>query len=137
MAKLLNLNEHGVALQGYDPVAYFKGQPTLGDTAISATHVGATYYFSNAENKASFEANPDSYLPQYGGFCATAVSEGKTFPVDPQTYTVTDGKLYLFYNGKLGNTKEQWQADPSTRQANADNHWANQDIQIIYPTVDY
>jgi len=137
MAELLNLNEHGVALQGFDPVSYFSGQPVEGKSDIASTYQGATYYFSNEENKKTFEANPEKYVPQYGGFCAVAVSEGKTFPVDPKTYTITDDKLYLFYNGKLGNTKPQWEADEAKRKANADSHWQKQDIKIVYPTTDY
>lgn len=137
MAHLLNLNEAGVALQGYDPVSYFSGQPVKGSDGISSRYEGAIYYFSSDENKAAFEAMPQKYVPQYGGFCAVAVSEGKTFPVDPNTYTVTDDKLYLFYNGKLGNTKPQWEAEPETRQANADKYWQNDELTVVYPTVDY
>lgn len=129
MAKLQNLNDAGVAIDGYDPVSYFVGDhPIPGNPNISSTVEGATYYFATEENKAKFEADPVAYIPQYGGFCAVAVSEGKTFPVDPETYKVSDGKLYLFYNGELGNTKPQWEEDETTRQANADRHWAKGDL---------
>ena len=134
---LTNPNEQGVALQGYDPVSYFAGQPTSGDAKISSTYQGDVYYFSTAENKAKFEAAPAKYIPQYGGFCAVAISEGKAFPIDPMTYQITEDKLYLFYNGKLGNTKTQWIEDEKIRRVNADKHWANQDIKIVYPTVEY
>ena len=137
MAHLQNLNEAGVALQGYDPVSYFSGQPTQGKAEISTTFEGAIYHFSNETNKTTFEATPEQYKPQYGGFCAVAVSEGKTFPINPNTYRIADGKLYLFYNGKLGNTKLQWDADMQTRQRNADTHWQNDDLVVVYPTVDY
>ena len=137
VSNLLNLNEAGVAIQGYDPVSYFSGQPVAGNAQIAATHEGATYYFASEENKATFAANPQAYVPQYGGFCAVAVSEGKTFPIDPQTYLVDDNKLYLFYNGKLGNTKPQWEEDASTRKGNADSHWQANDLKIVYPTTDY
>ena len=66
-----------------------------------------------------------------------AISEGKTFPIDPKTYKLVDNKLYLFYNGKLDNTKSQWEADQQTRKANADAHWQNNDIQVVYPTMEY
>jgi len=137
MAELLNLNEQGVALQGFDPVSYFTGEPIEGNPDISFTHQGGTYYFSSTENKEKFQANPEKYIPEYGGFCAVAVSEGKTFPVDPKTYKILDDKLYLFYNGKLGNTKTQWEAEEKTRKTNADNYWQKQNIKIVYPTTDY
>lgn len=129
MANLLNLNELGVAIGGYDPVSYFEGDsPNPGNPELSSCQDGANYYFANAENKAKFDADPAAYIPQYGGFCAVAVSEGKTFPVDPKTYKVTDNKLFLFYNGELGNTKSQWEEDEAARKVNADNHWAKQDL---------
>lgn len=137
MAHLQNLNEAGTALQGYDPVSYFSGQPVRGSADISSSYEGAIYHFSSNENKATFEAAPEQYAPQYGGFCAVAVSEGKTFPIDPNTYIITDDKLYLFYNGKLGNTKPQWEADEQTRKANADKYWQNDELTVVYPTVDY
>lgn len=137
MAHLLNLNEAGVALQGYDPVSYFSNQPVKGSAEISTTYEGATYHFSSTANKASFDAAPTKYAPQYGGFCAVAVSEGKTFPIDPSSYIVDDEKLYLFYNGKLGNTKPQWESDAATRKVNANQHWQNDDLKVVYPTVDY
>ncbi|AFY38589.1 YHS domain-containing protein [[Leptolyngbya] sp. PCC 7376] len=137
MANLQNLNEAGVALQGYDPVSYFSDMPTKGDESIMATYEGVTYRFSSEANKATFEANPERYIPQYGGFCALAVSEGKTFPIDPKSYIVSEGKLFLFYNGKLGETKPQWEADPETRKANADTYWENNDVKVVYPTADY
>lgn len=137
MAHLLNLNESGVALQGYDPVSYFSHQPVKGISEISSTYEGAIYYFKNNANKATFDSVPQQYAPQYGGFCAVAVSEGKTFPIDPNSYIVEEEKLYLFYNGKLGDTKPQWQAEVLARKANADAHWENDDLVVVYPTVDY
>ncbi|NEQ54077.1 MAG: YHS domain-containing protein [Leptolyngbya sp. SIO3F4] len=137
MAHLQNLNETGIALQGYDPVSYFSDQPTKGDAKISSTYEGATYHFSSEENKVTFEGNSQQYIPQYGGFCAVAVSEGKTFPVDPDTYSVEDGKLYLFYNGKLGNTKPQWEEDTANRKTQADDHWKHGELTVVYPTLEY
>ncbi len=137
MTNLNNLNEAGVALQGYDPVSYFSGQPIQGKAEISTIDEGAIYYFSNETNKATFQAAPQRYKPQYGGFCAVAISEGKTFPIDPNTYRITDSKLYLFYNGKLGNTKLQWDADPRARQQNADARWQDGSLAVVYPMVEY
>lgn len=137
MTCLQNLNENGVALQGYDPVSYFLGEPLQGNEAIATTYQGAIYHFASVENQTTFEAAPQRYTPQYGGFCAVAVSEGQTFPVDPKTYIIANERLYLFYNGKLGSTKPKWESDSDTRRANADSHWQSGDIQIIYPTVEY
>lgn len=128
MAKLQNLNDAGVAIQGYDPVSYFSEQPTLGSPDLTSNYEGAVYHFASPENKAKFDAEPAKYVPQYGGYCAVAVSEGKTFPIDPNTYKVTNDKLYLFYNGELGNTKPQWDADEENRRKNADEHWNKGDV---------
>ena len=134
---IINLNEQEVALQGYDPVSYFTGQPTPGKDNISSTYEGGKYYFSSTENQAMFDAEPTKYLPEYGGFCAVAISEGKTFPVEPMTYKITNNKLYLFYNGKLGNTKPQWDEDETNRRINADRYWHEQDIKVVYPSAEY
>ncbi len=137
MAHLKNLNEAGVAIQGYDPVSYFLNQPKQGNEKISSVYDGAVYYFSSESNKVIFETTPQQYIPQYGGFCAVAVSEGKTFPINPNSYVVENEKLYLFYNGQLGNTKTQWEEDKTVRQQNADKHWNNDDLVVVYPTVNY
>ncbi|PSB13538.1 hypothetical protein C7B76_19485 [filamentous cyanobacterium CCP2] len=133
MANVTSLNESGVAIQGYDPVSYFSGQPTPGSPDITASHDGATYYFATPDNKAKFEAAPEQYIPQYGGFCAVAVSEGKLVPVDPETYKITDDKLYLFYNGEFGNTKPQWEADEATLKASANKEWASLEVKPPLP----
>lgn len=131
MSNPINTNDQNVALEGYDPISYFGDRPVKGNPTITTTHNGAMYHFSNPENKAQFEANPDPYLPQYGGFCAVAVSEGKLVPIDPETYKVTDGKLYLFYNGEHGNTKPQWEADEATIHANADAQWKKGEFTLL------
>lgn len=130
MSRPLNLTEQNVAISGYDPVSYFGDQPIPGNPDITATYGDATYYFANVENKAKFETDPETYIPQYGGFCAVAVSEGKLVPINPETYKVTDGKLYLFYNGEGGNTKPQWEADEATMKANADAAWSKGDLTV-------
>ena len=129
MTNPTNVNEQGVALQGYDPVSYFANLPVVGNPEIHSTYEGVTYYFANKENQAKFDATPIQYIPQYGGFCAVAVSEGKLVPVDPETYKITDDKLYLFYNGEFGNTKPQWEADETTLRANADDRWQEGDLK--------
>jgi YHS domain-containing protein len=78
-----------VALKGYDPVAFFvAGKPIKGDAQFKATHSGATWFFSSADNRDSFLAEPTKYAPQYGGYCAWAVSEGYTAPADPTVWKI-------------------------------------------------
>lgn len=131
MTNPINMNEQNVAIQGYDPVSYFIDQPVVGDPQITSVYGEVTYYFISEVNKAKFEADPEQYIPQYGGFCSVAVSEGKLVPVDPETYKVTDGKLYLFYNGEFGNTKPQWEADETTLRAKADDQWKKGDLTPV------
>lgn len=112
-----------VAIQGYDPVSYFVAQPTPGDSEITSTYAATTYHFVNAENKTKFDADPEKYLPQYSGFCATAVSEGYLFEIDPTNFNIQNGKLYLYYKSDLGDAKPDWDANPKNRQLNADANW--------------
>lgn len=130
-SKPINLTDEKIAIQGYDPVSYFTSEPNLGNSDITSTYEGGTYQFLNQENKALFDANPQKYVPQYGGFCAVAVSEGKLVPVDPKTYKITNDKLYLFYNGEHGNTKPQWEADEASRLRDADSHWKRGDLEKV------
>ena len=122
MTKPTNTTD-GVALAGYDVVSYYTGTPLKGDPAHAADHNGSTYHFASAENLEAFKAAPEDYLPEYGGYCATAMSEGKIFEVDPENFKVTDGDLYLFYKGEAGDTLPEWNADEANRKANADKHW--------------
>jgi len=92
----INLDESGVALGGYDPIAYFEsGKPTPGIPAISATYHGARYLFATSAHRKAFLANPRRYIPEFGGFCATGTAFGEKVDVDPQTGKVVNGKLYL------------------------------------------
>ncbi|MEM0982344.1 MAG: YHS domain-containing (seleno)protein [Planctomycetota bacterium] len=124
MAKPINA-ENGVAIGGFDPVSYFKGEAQEGQASLTADHGGATYRFASRENLDAFKADPEKYAPQYGGYCATAMSEGKIFEVDPKNYKITGDKLYLFYKGEAGDTLPDWNADEANRRANADKHWAD------------
>ncbi|WP_395344658.1 YHS domain-containing (seleno)protein [Ningiella sp. W23] len=95
----VNVDESGVAIKGYDPVAYFTvSEPTKGSQQYSAKHNGATYYFASEENQSLFESAPDNYAPQYGGYCAFGVTQEKKYDVDPTAWAVVDGKLYLNLN---------------------------------------
>lgn len=122
--KNLNLDE-GVAIQGYDPVAYFKeSKPVKGDKSFSYAYGSATYYFSSAANKAAFVQNPSAYEPQYGGWCAYAMgAKGTKVEVDPETFKIISGKLYLFYNKYFNNTLKSWNKDEPNLKKNADVNW--------------
>jgi len=89
----------GVAINGYDPVAYFTmSKPVEGESAHSFEWNGAKWRFANAENLAMFSANPEKYAPKYGGYCAYAVSRGYTASTDPAAWSIVDGSLYLNYS---------------------------------------
>jgi YHS domain-containing protein len=113
-----------VAISGYDAVAYFDGQAIAGDPAFSSIHNDGLYHFSSEANKQKFDAEPDRYSPLYGGYCATAASEGKLFGVDPTNFKITrDNRLALFYRGAGGDTLPQWNENEAERRAAADKHW--------------
>ena len=111
----------GVAIRGTDPVAYFtENRPVEGSKAFTAIHDGAEFRFASAENLAKFKANPEKYAPQYGGYCAWAVSIGYTASTIPEAFTISDGKLYLNYS--LG-VRSQWEADKGARIKQGDQNW--------------
>ncbi|MBI1225684.1 MAG: YHS domain-containing protein [Bacteroidetes bacterium] len=117
--------EKDLALNGYDAVSYFNGnKPQKGKSNIQVTSEGATYYFSNEKNKATFLQNPDKYKPQYGGWCAYAMgASGEKVEVDPNTYKLINGKLYLFYNAFFNNTLTTWNKNESELKNKADSNW--------------
>jgi YHS domain-containing protein len=95
----INLDANGVALGGYDPVAYFDGgKPTHGAAAIFASYGGARYLFATEAHRRAFLTNPKKYVPEFGGFCAVGTSFGEKVDVDPKTGEVVKGKLYLNNN---------------------------------------
>ncbi len=111
----------GGAIRGYDPVAYHtEGKPVAGKRAHRVEWKGATWSFASAESKALFEGDPEKYAPRYGGYCAWAVSNGGTASIDPDAWTIVDGKLYLNYS--LG-VREQWSQDIPGNIAKADVNW--------------
>jgi YHS domain-containing protein len=96
---LVNVDEQGVALQGYDPVAFFTdAKPVSGSDAYVASYHGATYHFASAEHRDLFVKSPEHYAPSYGGFCAYGVSQGHTAPVKIETWQIVGGHLVLNYD---------------------------------------
>jgi YHS domain-containing protein len=111
----------GLALQGFDPVAYFTmGVPTPGDPKFQATHNDATYRFASAEDLRKFKQNPDAYLPQYGGFCAMGTAHGIKLEGDPHVWKVVDNKLYVNVNPDVGRA---WLRDIPANIAKANDNW--------------
>ena len=95
----INANGNDLAIQGYDPVAYFtQEKPTIGSNDFTATYKNAIYLFSSEQNRDLFRASPAKYAPQFGGFCAFGVTKGRKFDTDPTAWRVVDGKLYLNLN---------------------------------------
>jgi YHS domain-containing protein len=92
----INVDAQGLALRGYDPVAYFEdGKPTRGAENLSASYGGARYLFASESHRKLFLENPRKYIPAYGGFCAVGTSFGEKVDVDPETGKIVKGKLYL------------------------------------------
>ncbi|WP_428624379.1 YHS domain-containing (seleno)protein [Sedimenticola sp.] len=109
------------AIRGYDPVAYFtERRPVKGKEAFHLRYRGADWYFASAEHQNRFQQEPEKYAPQYGGYCAWAVSKGYTASTDPQAWTLHDGKLYLNYS--LG-VQQDWREDIPGNVTKADARW--------------
>ena len=117
--------DNGIAISGFDPVAYFKqGTAAKGKKELAVFDRGVTYYFSSIENKEEFKKNPSRYEPQYGGWCAYAMGkDGSKVEVDPETFKIIDGKLYLYYNKFFNNTLKNWNKDEPNLKAKADVNW--------------
>ena len=123
--KHFNTNKKGVAIQGYDPVAYFKqGKAIEGSSNNAVVNGTVTYYFSSVENKEEFKKDPAKYEPQYGGWCAYAMgNDGSKVDVDPETFKIINGKLFLFYNRFFNNTLKTWNKDEANLHTKADVNW--------------
>ncbi|HEX9892762.1 MAG TPA: YHS domain-containing (seleno)protein [Gemmatimonadales bacterium] len=118
---LVNTNQEGLALQGYDPVAFFtQNHPVVGLPEITAVHRGATYRFSSTEHRALFQQEPGKYEPAFGGFCAYAVSQGGTAPVDVSTFQILHGRLVL---NKNPDVLELFNRDREERYRKAEANW--------------
>ena len=122
--KEFNLDDK-LAIEGYDPVAYFKQNSAVkGKKEFTVYHLGVLYRFANAENKEDFKKDPYRYEPQYGGWCAYAMgAKAEKVSIDPETFKIVNGKLYLFYNRAFNNTLKSWNKDESNLKAKADQSW--------------
>jgi YHS domain-containing protein len=113
-----------IALDGFDPVSYFEGKPQEGKSEFSFSYKAVIYQFISQVNLNKFKANPDKYEPAYGGWCAYAMGEsGEKVKIDPETFTILDGRLYLFYNFWGNNTLKDWKKDERKLQEAGDRNW--------------
>jgi YHS domain-containing protein len=113
--------KNGIAIQGYDPVAYFESAKAIeGNKEIKSEYNGVIYQFSSESNKVLFLKNPSHYEPQFGGFCSYGMSEGYEAPIQPEAFTIVDNKLYLNYNLKV---KEMWSKEQVDRIEKANVNW--------------
>jgi YHS domain-containing protein len=117
--------EKGIAIQGYDPVAYFTlNKAVKGKKELAVAAEGVTYYFSTAENKELFRKDFKKYEPQYGGWCAYAMgATGEKVEIDPETFKIVAGKLYLFYHSWTNNTLNKWNKAEASLKSKADASW--------------
>jgi YHS domain-containing protein len=122
--KEYNLDDNHVALQGYDVVSYFMGAPLKGKKSVIYTYQGAIYWFNNTDNLDLFKKQPEKFEPVYGGWCAYAMGEtGEKVKIDPKSYKIIDGKLYLFYNFYFNNTLIDWNRDEHRLKEDAEANW--------------
>jgi YHS domain-containing protein len=126
--KQFNL-ENGLAIQGYDPVAYFTQNKALeGSKQFTTNYEGVSYRFASAANKDLFLKDPKKYEPQYGGWCAYAMgATNDKVDIDPETFKIVNGKLYLFYHTLINNTLTKWNKAETTLKPKADKNW-----QVIF-----
>lgn len=114
-------NENGIAVDGSDVVAYFtEGGPVAGNEAITHDYMGVTWRFSSTENRDLFAAEPEAYAPQYGGYCAFAVSQGYTASTVPEAWSIVDNKLYLNFSTSV---RRRWERDIPGHIMAADANW--------------
>lgn len=118
---LVNVDSNGLAIKGYDPVAYVaQNKAVKGDAAIALKVGPATYHFSSQANRQAFEKNPAKYTPAFGGYCGFGVADDHLAPVDPNTFQIVDGRLILQYNK---DAMAMFNKDPKGNLAKADTNW--------------
>ena len=118
---------NGIAVAGYDVISYFPeggGKPTKGSFKITSEHQGLTYRFASEKNKTAFVKNPGQYVPAYGGWCAYALAAlDANVDIDPLSYEIRDGRLYLFYRDNELDTRALWRKSPSEFITKANANW--------------
>jgi len=121
-----NLGKDNLAVQGYDPVAYFEeggGKAKQGSKEITLVYRGVLYRFASEEHRKLFEKQPTRYEPAYGGWCAYAMAKEDKVEIDPESFLVTDGELMLFYKSWLNDTRKKWLKEPDVLKPKADAYW--------------
>jgi YHS domain-containing protein len=116
--------KNGIALSGYDPVSYYSSKPVKGKKDLALKYKSVVYLFSTQTNLDKFKTDPTRYEPAYGGWCAYAMGErGEKVEIDPETYKIIHGKVYLYYNTFFNNTLTDWNKDETTLKKKADSNW--------------
>ncbi len=122
-----NLGKDDLAIEGYDPVAYFPeggGKPLKGDKKLAYTYRGVTYWFANEKNRDTFKNDPRKYEPAHGGWCSSAMADGgRKVEIDPSNFKITDGRLFLFYKSVFQNALTFWNKNEAKNTADADGNW--------------
>ncbi len=124
--KANNIDNSNIALQGYSPVSYLDlGLAQVGNKNFKSEYNKVNYYFTSAEQKATFDKNPAKYMPEFGGFCAFGIYAGAKFRVDPNKFIVEDGKYYLYLNNVELDAKQLWLAENNHDKLKsvADKNW--------------
>lgn len=124
--KNANVESDQLAVQGYDLISYFKeNKPKKGDSLWKSSHNGLIYYFSSEANKLMFDENSGEYLPQFGGWCAYAMGQkNKKVEINPEAYSIENGKLYLFYRSYFNDTLEKWNENNDNLRIAAESNWS-------------
>ncbi|QLE00837.1 hypothetical protein HX109_04370 [Galbibacter sp. BG1] len=116
--------QKGAVAEGYDVISYFEETPEKGSSDFVTIYEDAEFRFVSEKHLRTFQENPKKYLPQYGGYCAYAIANGEKVKINPKTYEIRDGKLYLFYNSWGNNTLGLWQKEGAVElQKQADTNW--------------
>jgi YHS domain-containing protein len=119
--KPINATLFGVAIKGYDPVAYFTvSKPVKGESDFAYEWNGATWRFASTAHRDAFKTEPEKYAPQFGGYCAWAVSQGDTAGIDPGAWKIVNGKLYLNYSLEI---QKKWESDVPGNISKAEVNW--------------
>lgn len=123
--KHFNIDKNALAIDGFDPVSYFTAnKATKGKPTISLVNDGITYRFASEQNRTLFRTNPAKYEPQFGGWCAYAMGEnGEKVSINPETFKIVNGKLYLFYNKFFNNTLKDWNENENELKQKAEKNW--------------